>query len=173
VQHRQITRRTLYALGAVAVLAAAACSSSSSPSTPSSSSSSAKTNSGMGTQPLVVESAEVSPLTDTFNPLNASQSTGYSLHADDLIYEPLFLFNLMQPTQAPVPMLATTYQWSTDGKTLTLTTRTGVHWDPSPDLGHGYRAEHRGAHVLHPRGGEHVRDRLSADRLAARLAGGR
>jgi ABC-type transport system substrate-binding protein len=128
VQHRQITRRALYALGAVAVLAAAACSSSSSPSTASSSSSTAKTNSGMGTQPLVVESAEVSPLTDTFNPLNASQSTGYSLHADDLIYEPLFLFNLMQPTEAPVPMLATSYQWSADGKTLTLTTRSGVQW---------------------------------------------
>jgi peptide/nickel transport system substrate-binding protein len=82
----------------------------------------------MGTQPLIVESAEVSPLTDTFNPLNATASTGWNLHTDDLIYEPLFLFNLMQPTQAPVPMLATSYQWSTDGKTLTLTTRSGVKW---------------------------------------------
>jgi ABC-type transport system substrate-binding protein len=82
----------------------------------------------MGTQPLVVESAEVSPLTDNFNPLSATASTGWNLHADDLIYEPLFLFNLMQPTQAPVPMLASAYSWSPDGKTLTLTTRTGVKW---------------------------------------------
>lgn len=82
----------------------------------------------MGTQPLVVESAELSPLTKNFNPLSATQSTGWSLHATDLIYEPLFLFNLMQPTQAPVPMLATNYSWSADGKTLTLTTRSGVNW---------------------------------------------
>jgi peptide/nickel transport system substrate-binding protein len=82
----------------------------------------------MGTQPLVVESAEVSPLTDNFNPLSATASTGWNLHATDLIYEPLFLFNLMQPSQAPVPMLATAYQWSADGKTLTLTTRSGVKW---------------------------------------------
>ena len=82
----------------------------------------------MGTQPVVIESAEVSPLTDTFNPLNATASTGWNLHAEDLIYEPLFLFNLMQPTQAPVPVLATAYQWSADGKTLTLTTRSGVKW---------------------------------------------
>ncbi len=82
----------------------------------------------MGTQPLVVETAELSPLTKNFNPLTASASTGWNLHATDLIYEPLFLFNLMQPTQAPVPMLATNYSWSADGKTLTLTTRSGVKW---------------------------------------------
>jgi peptide/nickel transport system substrate-binding protein len=128
VQHRQIPRRALYALGAVAVLAAAACSSSSSSSPPSSSSTSAAAPAGMGTQPLVVESAEQSPLTATFNPLAATQSTGWTLHAEDLIYEPLYLFNLIQPSQAPVPMLATSYQWSADGKTLTVTTRSGVKW---------------------------------------------
>ncbi len=57
----------------------------------------------MGTQPLVVESAEVSPLTKNFNPLSATSSTGWNLHATNLIYEPLFMFNLMNPTQAPVP----------------------------------------------------------------------
>jgi len=82
----------------------------------------------MGTQPLVVESAEQSPLTRNFNPLSATSSTGWTLHATDLIYEPLFLFNLMQPTSAPVPMLATNASWSADGKTLTLTTRSGVNW---------------------------------------------
>ncbi len=82
----------------------------------------------MGTQPLVVETAELSPLTKNFNPLTASASTGWNLHATDLIYEPLFLFNLMKPTQDPVPMLATNSSWSADGKTLTLTTRSGVKW---------------------------------------------
>jgi ABC-type transport system substrate-binding protein len=127
MQHRQISNRAIYILGAVAVLAVAACSSTTSPSSSTSSTSSAKTSS-MGTQPLVVETAEVSPLTDNFNPLSATASTGWNLHATDLIYEPLFLFNLMQPSQAPVPMLATAYQWSPDGKTLTLTTRSGVKW---------------------------------------------
>jgi peptide/nickel transport system substrate-binding protein len=128
MQHRQISNRAIYILGAVAVLAVAACSSTASSTSSSSSSSSASTSSKMGTQPLVVESAELSPLTKDFNPLTASASTGWNLHATDLIYEPLFLFNLMQPAQAPVPMLATNYSWSADGKTLTLTTRSGVKW---------------------------------------------
>jgi peptide/nickel transport system substrate-binding protein len=134
MQHRFVPRRAIYTLGALAVLAVAACSSSSSttsttsPSSSTSSTTSASASAKMGTQPLVVESAEVSPLTDNFNPLSATASTGWNLHADDLIYEPLFLFNLMQPSQAPVPMLATAAQWSADGKTLTLTTRSGVKW---------------------------------------------
>jgi ABC-type transport system substrate-binding protein len=123
MQLRPIHHRALYVLGAAAVLAVAACSSSSGSSSSSTPSASHSSSSAMGTQPLVVESAEVSPLTDTFNPLNATASTGWNLHATDLIYEPLFLFNLMQSTQAPVPMLATAYQWSPDGKTLTLTWR--------------------------------------------------
>jgi ABC-type transport system substrate-binding protein len=134
MQHRQITGRAIYTLGALAVLAVAACSSSpttsstTSPGSSTSSTTSASASAKMGTQPLVVESAEVSPLTDNFNPLSATASTGWNLHADDLIYEPLFLFNLMQPSQAPVPMLATAASWSPDGKTLTLTTRSGVKW---------------------------------------------
>lgn len=128
MQHRQFPNRAIYILGAVAVLAVAACTSSSSTTSPGSSTTSASASSKMGTQPLVVETAELSPLTKNFNPLTASASTGWNLHATDLIYEPLFLFNLMQPTQAPVPMLATNYSWSADGKTLTLTTRSGVKW---------------------------------------------
>ncbi len=132
MQHRRIPRRAIYTFGALAALAVAACSSTSStssttsPSSSTSSTTSAGASAKMGTQPLVVESAEVSPLTDNFNPLSATASTGWNLHADDLIYEPLFLFNLMQPTQAPVPVLATAFSWSPDGKTLTLTTRSGV-----------------------------------------------
>jgi len=128
MQPTQIPRRAIYTLCALTVLAVAACSGSPSTSSPGSSTTSASAGSKMGAQPLVVESAELSPLTKNFNPLSATQSTGWSLHATDLIYEPLFLFNLMQPTQAPVPMLATAFQWSSDGKTLTLTTRSGVKW---------------------------------------------
>jgi peptide/nickel transport system substrate-binding protein len=130
MQPTKIPRKAVFAFGALAVLAVAACSSGSSSTSSSSAttSTSAAASSKMGTQPLVVETAELSPLTKNFNPLTASASTGWNLHATDLIYEPLFLFNLMQPTQAPVPMLATKYSWSADGKTLTLTTRSGVKW---------------------------------------------
>jgi peptide/nickel transport system substrate-binding protein len=141
MQPTKIPRKAVFTVGALAVLAVAACSSgSSSTSSPSSSAtSSSATSSGsssasaaagakMGTQPLVVETAELSPLTKNFNPLSATASTGWNLHATDLVYEPLFLFNLMNPTQAPVPTLATAYSWSADGKTLTLTTRSGVKW---------------------------------------------
>jgi peptide/nickel transport system substrate-binding protein len=142
MQHRRIPRRAIFTCGALAALAVAACSSTSStssttsPSSSTSSTTSASAGGKMGTQPLVVESAEVSPLTDNFNPLSATASTGWNLHADDLIYEPLFLFNLMQPTQAPVPVLATAFSWSPDGKTLTLTTRSGVKFSD----GHAFSA---------------------------------
>jgi peptide/nickel transport system substrate-binding protein len=104
-------------------LGMAACSSSSS----STASGTASSSSGMGTKTLVVESTPLSPLTQTFNPFSAT-STGYTLHSTNLYYEPLFFFNILNPTQAPVPMLATAYSFSNGGKTLTLTTRSGVKW---------------------------------------------
>src|SRR5260221_9601238 len=36
------------------------------------------------------------------------------------------MFNIMRPAQPPIPWLATGYQWSDGGKTLTLTIRKGV-----------------------------------------------
>jgi peptide/nickel transport system substrate-binding protein len=81
----------------------------------------------MGTKTLVVESTPLSPLTQTFNPFSAT-STGYTLHSTNLYYEPLFFFNILNTNQAPVPMLATAYSFSDGGKTLTLTTRSGVKW---------------------------------------------
>ena len=128
MNHRSIRPRVLPGLAAASAVAlalgVAACSSSSS-STASGTSSSP--SSGMGTKTLVVESTPLSPLTQTFNPFSAT-STGYTLHSTNLYYEPLFFFNILNPTQAPVPMLATAYTFSNDGKTLTLTTRSGVKW---------------------------------------------
>lgn len=77
---------------------------------------------------LVIESTPLSPMTDTFNPFSLT-STGYLTNAVSLYNEPLFIFNTLNSAQAPVPMLATAYSWSNGGKTLTLTTRSGVKWN--------------------------------------------
>src|SRR5215469_6994550 len=127
MRHRSTRPRVLPVLATVsaaALLGVAACSSSSS-STASGTSSSP--SSAMGTKTLVVESTPLSPLTQTFNPFSAT-STGFTLHSTDLYYEPLFFFNILNPTQAPVPMLATAYSFANGGKTLTITTRSGVKW---------------------------------------------
>ena len=128
MSQRSIKPRVLSGLATMSAvilaLGVAACSSSGS-STASGTSSSP--SSAMGTKTLVVESTPLSPLTQTFNPFSAT-STGYTLHSTNLYYEPLFFFNILNPSQAPVPMLATAYSFSNGGKTLTLTTRSGVKW---------------------------------------------
>ena len=96
----------------------AACGSSSSGSKPSAAT--GKT--------LVIESTPLSPMTDTFNPFSLT-STGYLTNAVSLYNEPLFIFNTLNSAQAPVPMLAIGSSWSNGGKTLTLTTRSGVKWN--------------------------------------------
>ena len=123
MSHKSLKPRVLAAVAAVALTAGvAACSSGGSTAAGSGSASHA-----MGTKTLVVESTPLSPLTQTFNPFSAT-STGYTLHSTNLYYEPLFFFNILNPSQAPVPMLATAYSFSDGGKTLTLTTRAGVKW---------------------------------------------
>ena len=67
-------------------------------------------------------------MTDTFNPYSAT-STGHVVTADSLYNEPLFIWNILNPSEAPYQILATGYSWSNGGKTLTLTTRSGVKWN--------------------------------------------
>jgi peptide/nickel transport system substrate-binding protein len=105
------------AAAAAAMLGIAACSSS--PSGSGGGSSAGK--------PLVIETTALSPMTDNFNPFN-STSTGYQTHAVDLYQEPLFVFDTLNPSQPPIPELGLTYSWSDNGKTLTITTRSGVKW---------------------------------------------
>ena len=75
--------------------------------------------------PLVIVDNTGQTFTRSFNPF-VSTSIGNSNNTTALIYEPLLMFNIMQPTQPPIPWLATAYQWSNGGKTLTLTIRKGV-----------------------------------------------
>src|ERR1700728_3647216 len=106
------------AVGAILSLAVAACSSSSTPSSKSSATG----------KPLVVDDTPLSPMTDTFNPYSAT-STGHVVTADSLYNEPLFIWNILNPSEAPFPILATGYTWSNAGRTLTLTIRSGVRWN--------------------------------------------
>jgi len=105
------------AAAAVLCMGIAACSSSS-----TSSGSSATVG-----KPLVIETTALSPMTDTFNPF-VSTSTGYEVHAVDLYQQPLFVFDTLNPQQAPIPELGVKYAWSNGGETLTVTTRSGVKW---------------------------------------------
>src|SRR5246127_5525816 len=111
--------KSLAAAGTLA-LAIAACSSSG---TPSGSGSAAPSN-----KTLVIESTSVTAPSQNFNPYVQS-ATGYSAQATGLIYEPLYIFNVMNPTQAPVPVRASGQPtWSKGGKTLTVPIRSGDKW---------------------------------------------
>jgi peptide/nickel transport system substrate-binding protein len=111
------------AVGAILSLGVAACSSS--PSNNSSSKSSASNG-----KPLVVDDSPLSPMTDTFNPYSATSTGGPGgVTAQGLYNEPLFIWNILNPSQAPYDMLGTGYTWSNGGKTLTITTRSGVKWN--------------------------------------------
>ena len=77
--------------------------------------------------PLVIVDNTGQTFTRSFNPF-VSTSIGNSNNTTALIYEPLMMFNIMQPTQPPIPWLATHYSWSDGGKTLTLTIRKGVRF---------------------------------------------
>jgi peptide/nickel transport system substrate-binding protein len=110
------------AAAAVLALGIAACSSS-----PTSTPGASPSSSGMGKAPLTIVTTPISPMVQNFNPF-VPTSTGYVTHAVNLYYEPLMVFNTQQPTQPPVPELATQYAWSDGGRTLTITTRSGVKW---------------------------------------------
>ncbi|HJY71031.1 MAG TPA: ABC transporter substrate-binding protein, partial [Streptosporangiaceae bacterium] len=69
----------------------------------------------------------------TFNPY-VSTSLGVEDNMQSMTYEPLLEFNIMQPTQAPIPWLATSYAWSNGGKTLTFTIRQGVKFSDGTPL---------------------------------------
>jgi peptide/nickel transport system substrate-binding protein len=116
-----MNHRTVRVLAVATILAmgVAACSSSN-----SSSSGSPTTTSKQG-PPLVIVDNTGQVFAQTFNPY-VSTSLGVEENMQAITYEPLLEFNLMQPTSAPTPWLATAYAWSNGGKTLTFTIRQGV-----------------------------------------------
>lgn len=124
------------AVAATIALGTAACSSSSSSSSsaPSSSSSGSLSSAAQG-KPLTIVTTELSPMTDNFNPFMAT-GTGYTMHVQDLYNLPLAVYNTQNASQAPTDELGTAFNWSSDGKTLTVTVRSGVKWsDGTPVTG--------------------------------------
>jgi peptide/nickel transport system substrate-binding protein len=113
---RLLGPRKLVAVAAAALLAAGAGACGSSTSTTSSGSGSSST--------LVMESSPESTITQAFNPFIATQAI-FGMGADGLIYEPLLQFDIAAPPKY-YPWLATSYQWSNGGKTVTFTIRPGV-----------------------------------------------
>src|SRR5580700_10592205 len=117
-----MNHRTVKALAAATILAMGveACSSSTSSSSGTTSTSSTKQG-----PPLVIVDNTGQVFAQTFNPY-VSTALGVEDNMQSMTYEPLLEFNIMQPTQAPMPWLASSYAWSNGGKTLTFTIRQGV-----------------------------------------------
>ena len=129
---KRISGKRVVALSAVTLLAAglAACSSSTSSSTSASSGSTASSTSSASTSnepALVMESSPETSITDNFNPFDGSAPIN-GMGADGLVYEPLLMFDLANPSVKPYDWLATNYAWSNGGKTITFTIRQGVKW---------------------------------------------
>jgi peptide/nickel transport system substrate-binding protein len=127
------TKRAL-AVTAAGLMAAglAACSSSSSSTTASTgasstASSSTGASSSSNAPALVMESSPENSITDDFNPF-VSTAAPQGMGATGLIYEPLYQFDLANPTQQ-YPFLATNYKWGPGGKSITFTIRQGVKWN--------------------------------------------
>jgi peptide/nickel transport system substrate-binding protein len=121
---RFLGHRKLAAVTAAALLAAGvgACSSSS-----STGSSNSNSNSSSASGTLIMESSPESTITQAFNPFVPTQAI-FGMGADGLIYEPLLQFDIAAPPKY-YPWLATSYQWSNGGKTVTFAIRQGVKFN--------------------------------------------
>lgn len=74
-----------------------------------------------------MESSPENSITQDFNPF-VSTGAPQGMGATGLVYEPLFQFDLANPT-VQYPWLATKYAWSNGGKSITFTIRSGVKWN--------------------------------------------
>ncbi len=82
---------------------------------------------------LVIDNESGSTWTCQFNPFNSALLGPGITFA--LMYEPLEFVNILQSNNPPVPMLATSSQWSNGFKTLTFTIRSGVKWSDGKPFG--------------------------------------
>jgi peptide/nickel transport system substrate-binding protein len=113
-------------LAAVGMLVAA-CGGSSSSSSTSSGTSSTPASTGKVGGKVTIVNVTGTTWTCQFNPFNSTVLGAGATFGP--IYEPLMFVNLLQSTKPPIPMLATSSQWSNGYKTLTFTIRKGVTWN--------------------------------------------
>lgn len=79
---------------------------------------------------LRVWAGSTTPITVDFNPFHVDTAL-YGTYGP--IYEPLFFFNQLS-SDAPVPMIGQSYDYSTDGKTITITIKPGLKWSDGQAL---------------------------------------
>src|SRR5438105_7651780 len=99
----------------------------------SSKTSSTPPNTGKVGGKLVIDNVSGSTWTCQFNPFNSALLGPGITFA--LVYDPLEFVNILQSGNSPVPMLATSSQWSNGFKTLTFTIRKGVTWSDGKPFG--------------------------------------
>src|SRR5690242_20051193 len=120
----------LILLAAVGILVTACGGKSSGNSSSSSASTSGSSptagNAGKVGGKLVIDNVSGSTWTCQFNPFNSAVLGPGITFAP--IYEPLMFVNILQSKNPPVPMLATSSEWSNGFKTLTFTIRNAVSW---------------------------------------------
>ena len=117
-----------------ATLALAGCGTSSKSATTASSGSSGGGGASSGSSPgggtssgLLTIGRGNGTQTNNSNPFvstSSTQSLGYGF----VIYEPLAQVNIVRPTQAPVPWLATSWKWNADYTKVDFTIRKNVKW---------------------------------------------
>jgi len=80
-----------------------------------------------------MESSPENSVTRNFNPFLTSDAL-QGMGITGLIYEPLLQFDLALPSTKPYDWLATNYEFSQNGKSITFTIRQGVKWSNGTPL---------------------------------------
>ncbi len=81
-------------------------------------------------RPLRVWAGSTTPITVDFNPFHVDTAL-YGTYGP--IYEPLFFFNQLS-ADAPKPMLGDSYEYSADGKTITIKLKPNLKWSDGQPL---------------------------------------
>jgi peptide/nickel transport system substrate-binding protein len=112
---RSTTTKAIAVMAALC-LGAAACSSS------------GKSNTAASTTALVIEDNNgATAYTNNFNPFDSGDFV-LTENTASFTYEPLFQFNTLNSSEAPIPWLATGYNWADGNTTLTIDLRKNVKW---------------------------------------------
>jgi peptide/nickel transport system substrate-binding protein len=115
--------RTMTALLAVAALTVAGCSTSAKKKPTASSTSPGANATPKQGGTVTISNEQGQTWTCAFNPFNPSNN----LESVGFVYEPLVFVNLLR-NQEETPMLASSYKWTPDKKSITFTLRSGVTW---------------------------------------------